>query len=117
MAVAVGCCFCRPTYTNLGIDDRNQFELSLSCAGGAAGLATVVDQLHDRGVRVLWAYNPWDHSTHGQYVGALHGGQLSPAHHGRDDVPAGVVVLHTRGVAVILHADVRSMLMGLWHAF
>ena len=77
IAVAVGHCFCRPTYTNLGIDDRNQFELSLSCAGGAAGLATVVDQLHDRGVRVLWAYNPWDHSTRGQYVGTpretLHG--------------------------------------------
>jgi hypothetical protein len=55
-----------PTYTNLGIDDRNQFELSLSCPGGAEGLSVVIDQLHARGVRVLWAYNPWDRSTHGQ---------------------------------------------------
>jgi hypothetical protein len=48
-----------PTYTNLGVDDRNQFTLTRSLPGGIAGLRVVVDQLHKRGVHVLWAYNPW----------------------------------------------------------
>ena len=54
-----------PTYTNIGADDRNQFDLTRALPGGASGLASVVDQLHNRGVKVLWAYNPWDHSTRG----------------------------------------------------
>ena len=55
-----------PTYTNIGIDDRNTFELIRSMPGGAAGLKVVVDQLHAKGVKVLWPYHPWDSGTHGQ---------------------------------------------------
>lgn len=51
-----------------GIDDRNQFELTLSCPGGVEGLSVAIEQLHHRGVHVLWAYNPWDHSTSGQQL-------------------------------------------------
>ena len=46
------------TYTNLGIDDRNQFDLTRSLPGGVLALREVVHQLHARGVRALWAYNP-----------------------------------------------------------
>ena len=52
-----------PTYTNLGVDDRNQFDLTRSLPGGVEGLRAVVDELHSQGVRVLWAYNPWDRAT------------------------------------------------------
>lgn len=55
-----------PTYTNLGIDDRNTFDLIRSMPGGAAGLKVVVDQLHAKGVKVLWPYHPWDSGTRGQ---------------------------------------------------
>ena len=39
--------------------------------GGAAGLKVVVEQLHARGVKVLWPYHPWDHSTRGQEMNNL----------------------------------------------
>eukprot|EP00937_MAST-01D_sp_MAST-1D-sp2_P004636 g4636.t1 len=55
-----------PTYTNIGIDDRNTWELIRSMPGGAEGVAVVVKQLQARGVKVLWPYHPWDHSTHDQ---------------------------------------------------
>jgi hypothetical protein len=55
-----------PTYTNIGIDDRNTFDLIRSMPGGAEGIKVVVEQLHARGVKVLWPYHPWDHSTRGQ---------------------------------------------------
>ena len=55
-----------PTYTNIGIDDRNTWDLIRSMPGGTEGIRAVVAQLHARGVRVLWPYHPWDHSTHGQ---------------------------------------------------
>jgi hypothetical protein len=52
------CRYCRS-------DDRNQFELTRTLPGGVDALREVVAQLHARGVKVLWAYNPWDHSTRG----------------------------------------------------
>ena len=64
-----------PTYTNLGVDERNQFDLTRSLPGGAAGLKAVVAQLRARGVRTLWAYNPWDRST----AGSEHAGATDPA--------------------------------------
>ena len=54
-----------PSYTNLGIDDRNQFDLTRSVPGGATALRAVVNQLHAAGVHVMWAYNPWDKGTKG----------------------------------------------------
>lgn len=55
-----------PTYTNIGIDDRNTWELIRSMPGGTEGIRVVVAQLKAKGVRVLWPYHPWDHSTHDQ---------------------------------------------------
>ena len=52
-----------PTYPNLGVDDRNQFELVRDLPGGIAGVKAMVEEFHRRGVRVLFPYNPWDRGT------------------------------------------------------
>ena len=52
-----------PTYTNIGIDDRNQFDFFRAVPGGLDGLRTVVRRLKQAGVRVLLPYNPWDSGT------------------------------------------------------
>jgi formylglycine-generating enzyme required for sulfatase activity len=51
------------SYPNLGVDDRNQFDLLLSMPGGVAGLRAMIAQFHAAGVRVLFPYNPWDQGT------------------------------------------------------
>ena len=55
-------CLTDPRYfcadTNIGVDDRNQFQLIESQPGGIAGLRQVVDELHAHGVQALWPYNP-----------------------------------------------------------
>ena len=57
------------TYPNLGIDDRNQFEMYLSLPGSVQGLRSVIDDLHQTyGIEIMFAYNPWDNGT--QYSGA-----------------------------------------------
>ena len=38
-----------------------------SLPGGVAGIKAVVAQLHARGVKVLWPYNPWDQGTRGGF--------------------------------------------------
>ena len=50
--------------TNIGVDSRNQFQLIESQPGGVEGLRRVVTELHARGVKVLWPYNPWVRLTH-----------------------------------------------------
>lgn len=52
-----------PTYANIGIDDRNQFDYYRAVPGGLPALSTVTAAFHRRGVRVLWGYNPWDQAT------------------------------------------------------
>jgi formylglycine-generating enzyme required for sulfatase activity len=52
-----------PSYPNLGIDDRNQFDLVRDLPGGEAGVRAMIEDFHRHGVRVLFAYNPWDHGT------------------------------------------------------
>lgn len=52
-----------PTYPNLGIDNRNQFDLIRDMPGGIAGLRAMVEAFHHAGVRVLFPYNPWDQGT------------------------------------------------------
>jgi len=52
-----------PSYPNLGVDDRNQFDLVRDMPGGIAGVREMVEEFHRHGVRVLFAYNPWDRGT------------------------------------------------------
>jgi len=52
-----------PTYTNIGIDARNQFDYFRAMPGGLEGVKNLTARFKARGVRVLWAYNPWDQDT------------------------------------------------------
>ena len=50
-------------YPNLGFDERNQFDFWRAMPGGLAGLREMVDALHEREVRVMLPYCPWDRAT------------------------------------------------------
>ncbi|MBV9852567.1 MAG: SUMF1/EgtB/PvdO family nonheme iron enzyme [Armatimonadetes bacterium] len=52
-----------PTYPNIGVDDRNQYDLTRDMPGGLPALQQVVQDFHRRGVRVLFPLNPWDNGT------------------------------------------------------
>lgn len=52
-----------PTYPNIGVDDRNQFDLIRDMPGGIDGIRAMIEAFHRAGVRVLFAYNPWDRGT------------------------------------------------------
>jgi hypothetical protein len=47
------------SYPNIGVDDRNQFEMLADLPGGLLGLSQLVAAFHAHGVRVLLCYNPW----------------------------------------------------------
>jgi len=50
-------------YPNLGVDDRNSFDLLRDLPGGIPALEDVVDQFHGRGVKVFFPTLAWDTST------------------------------------------------------
>ena len=52
-----------PVYPNIGIDNRNQFDLLRDMPGGISALKRMVDDFHRRGVRVLFPNMPWDGGT------------------------------------------------------
>lgn len=52
------------SYPNLGVDDQNQFEMARDMPGGLSELRAMVARAHQRGVRVYFAFNPWDRNTH-----------------------------------------------------
>jgi formylglycine-generating enzyme required for sulfatase activity len=52
-----------PSYPNMGIDSRNQFDLVRAMPGGLPALRVMVEQFHKHGVHVLFPYNPWDRGT------------------------------------------------------
>ena len=52
-----------PSYPNLGIDDRNQYDLVRDLPGGPTGVATMIEAFHRRGVKVLFPLNLWDQGT------------------------------------------------------
>lgn len=50
-------------YPNLGIDDRNQFDLLRDLPGGIPGIKRMVEQFHQRGVKVFFPFLQWDAGT------------------------------------------------------
>lgn len=52
-----------PTYTNIGVDDRNQFDYFRALPGGLSAVANFTQELKHNGVHVFWPYNPWDVGT------------------------------------------------------
>ena len=62
-----------PTYTNMGIDQRNTNDMVRSMPGGTSGVRALVSAFHDAGVRVLWPYHPWDTGTRRELCGDFPG--------------------------------------------
>ena len=52
-----------PTYSNMGIDNRNQHDMIRAMPGGIAGVKQMVADFHRRGVRVLFPMMMWDQGT------------------------------------------------------
>ena len=52
-----------PLYPNIGVDDRNEFDLIRDMPGGIPGLQRMVSEFHARGVRVLFPTLAWDTGT------------------------------------------------------
>lgn len=51
-------------YPRLGVDARSQWDFFEDFPGGLAGLAAVVRGCHERGVRLMLPYKPWDAPGH-----------------------------------------------------
>jgi formylglycine-generating enzyme required for sulfatase activity len=51
------------SYPNLGIDNRNHYDLLRDMPGGVAGVRQMIADFHRRGVRVLFPVMVWDQGT------------------------------------------------------
>jgi len=54
------------TYPNLGVDDRNQYDLFRDLPGGLDAVREMVRAFHQRGVRVFFPVMVWDQGTHSE---------------------------------------------------
>ena len=52
-----------PTYPNIGIDGRNQFDMLADMPGGIKGVRAMVADFKRQGVRVFFPIMPWDNGT------------------------------------------------------
>jgi iron(II)-dependent oxidoreductase len=52
-----------PTYPNIGVDGRNQFDMFADMPGGIKGVRQMVADFKRRGVRVFFPIMPWDNGT------------------------------------------------------
>ncbi len=52
-----------PLYPNIGVDDRNQFDLLRDMPGGIAGVRQMVDDFHKRDIKVFFPTLAWDSGT------------------------------------------------------
>ena len=57
-------------YPNLGVDDRNQFDLLRDMPKGIPGLRHMAEQFHQRGVKVFFPILAWDGGTRTENDGA-----------------------------------------------
>ena len=51
------------TYTNIGVDNRNQYDLLRDMPGGVEGVRKMVANFHRRGVKVFFPVMLWDQGT------------------------------------------------------
>jgi len=52
-----------PVYPNIGIDNRNQWDLLGDMPGGTTAVRQAIEEFHRRGVRVFFPTMPWDTGT------------------------------------------------------
>ncbi|MYM88589.1 SUMF1/EgtB/PvdO family nonheme iron enzyme [Rugamonas sp. FT82W] len=49
-----------PVYPNIGVDNRNQWDMVRDLPGGVAGVRQLIQDFHARGVKVFFPTMPWD---------------------------------------------------------
>ena len=52
-----------PTYPNIGVDNRNQFDLVNDMPGGKTGIKQMINNFHKHGIRVFFPIMIWDKGT------------------------------------------------------
>ncbi len=52
-----------PVYPNIGIDNRNQWDLAHDLPGGVDGVRAMIEDFHRRHVKVLFPTMAWDNGT------------------------------------------------------